>query len=212
MPRVRERLSITRISAGPAGEVPLNLRGAFALMRRETAKSRLPKILPAGVTEGQREQDRERERERERESGKIATRVHSWRSFVTRVRLFKRHDRSTSVDRAAALALIHFAYARRSPNGFSIFRVSRTTYVAFSRSRTASRHRHYRADSDIPMTTEPRGSPQVNILLRSSPFLAAGAGRDSRPAGRSRLASRGISEAHSEAAPWQSRQMRNVDT
>jgi len=67
MPRVRERLSITRISAGPAEEVPLNLRGAFALMRRETAKSRLPKILPAGVTEGQREQDRERERERERE-------------------------------------------------------------------------------------------------------------------------------------------------
>jgi len=159
-----ERLSITRISAGPAAEVPLNLQRAFAPGR--------PRSRPAEDPTCARER-RLTKTERER-ARKIATRVHSRRSFVTRVRLFKRHDRSTSVDRAAALALIHFAYARRSPNGFSIFRVSRTTYVAFSRSRTAFRHRHYRADSGTPMTTEPRSSPQVNILLRSSPFLAAG--------------------------------------
>lgn len=53
------------------------------------------------------------------------------------VHLFKRHDRSTSVDRAAALALIHFAYTRLE-NGFSIFRVSRTPPTwPLSRSRTS---------------------------------------------------------------------------
>ena len=70
------------------------------------------------------------------------------------VYLFKRHDRSTSVDRAVALALIHFAYTRME-NGFSIFRVSRTPPTwPLSRSRTAfpapSLSRLERVDTQAP--------------------------------------------------------------
>lgn len=78
-------------------------------------------------------------------------RVHSWRSFVTRVHLFKRHDRTTSVDRTTALALIHFAYTRararaRKRERRTAFPSSacRTPTWPLATSRTVSRHHHHR--------------------------------------------------------------------